>query len=215
MERWGFTGSGRIQSRESTRIELRKGSSTDATPQTAQAIPNHGVARRRAASGLVQHEEVPPISIEVLKDRDRAVLFLPRRLAEPDAAHPHLPVIAHEVVRVQEQEHAAARLAADRSQLPLVLCLGEQHAASPRARRNQEDPPPSVALRHIRDDNKMKHPRVELDGLVIVPDEEGDGADWLLHFLGWAAHESMGGRDLRISDGGRSLAERRRGYDTK
>src|SRR5205814_8836531 len=57
--------------------------------------------------------EIPPIPVQILEYRDRAIRLDPRLFHEPHPAPPHLLEIAPKIVGLQEREHPAPRLITD------------------------------------------------------------------------------------------------------
>jgi hypothetical protein len=64
-------------------------------------------------------DQVPPVPVEILEDRDGAIILAAGRLDEPNATLGVGEVVTREVVRLKEQEHAAAALVADCRSLSL------------------------------------------------------------------------------------------------
>ena len=109
-------------------------------------------------------------------------------------------VLAVSILPVAAEEDAAAGLAADGCLLLAVLSPCQQHAALPRAGRSQEDPPPSPTQRRILHHFKAESAGVELESFLVVPDEEGDGADCLLHILAWRRARHHGQQRFAVFD---------------
>src|SRR4051794_17826011 len=59
------------------------------------------------ASGALALDQVPLVAVEVAEHHDATVRLLTRLLGELDAVRAHVRVVADEVARVQEEEHAA------------------------------------------------------------------------------------------------------------
>ena len=71
-----------------------------------------GCTSSRCASGAELHQ-VPGVAVEVLEHGDLAVGLLGRRADEADALGGEVGIVAPEIVGLQEQEDAPARLVAD------------------------------------------------------------------------------------------------------
>ena len=76
------------------------------------------------ASRRARFDEVPSVAMPVGEHGHRALRLLPRLLLELDTPAHVVPVVAPEVVRCQEEEHASARLVPDRGALALANRLG-------------------------------------------------------------------------------------------
>ena len=92
-------------------------------------------------------------------------------------------VVPPEILRLEEQEHPSARLAADRGLLLRRGGLAEHEARSRRA--GGPDPDPALAAPH---GNILQHAEAqrlgeEGDGPVVVVHDQHDVGDSLLHWL--------------------------------
>ena len=122
-------------------IAIRQQSTSPKGPAPAARPITDGACR---ASPL-RLDQIPQIAVEVGEHRHRAVGLVARRLPELDAALKHRRMVAGEIVRLQEQEDAAAGLVADRRDAPRRSSL--RRAAGARRRRagatvTQRLPPP-------------------------------------------------------------------------
>jgi hypothetical protein len=63
-------------------------------------------------------DKVPAVAVQVFEDGDDAIGFMTGRFEKTDAGGGHSPVIAGEIVGLQEQEDASAGLIADPVGLP-------------------------------------------------------------------------------------------------
>src|SRR5689334_3698940 len=92
-------------------------------------------------------DQVPEIAVEIGEHGHRAVGLEARRLAEPDAPGEHRPVVAGDIVGLEEQEEPATRLVADAACLLGVGRFGqEQSGALPASRRDHH---PALAAAEI------------------------------------------------------------------
>ena len=126
---------------------------------------------------LQRLHQIPEISAEVPEHRDGAVRLLPERTHELDAPGAVSLVVALEIVGVQEEEDAPARLGADARQLLGRGGPREQQARLARARRRYDHP----ALRLLRglgvlDELEAELADVERERLVVVADDEANEA---------------------------------------
>src|SRR5687768_17190619 len=97
--------------------------------------------------GVVQLQEIPPVPIEIDKHGDRAVRFAPRLLCKHDPARPHVVIVAPEVIRLEEQKNAPARLIANAALLLRSHGPGKEQRSSVRAPR--ADNHPSLAFTQL------------------------------------------------------------------
>ena len=88
------------------------------------------------ALGWRPFDEVPPVAILVREYGHRAVLFVSGLLSKLDTPAHVSAIVAPKVIRRQKQEYASTRLIANRSDLALAFCLGQQETCTG-PRRNQ------------------------------------------------------------------------------
>lgn len=129
-------------------------------------------------------EEVPPVAVEVFKDGDGAVGFVPRRLEEFDIVGLHAAVVAVEVVGVEEEEDAAGGLLAD--ELLLVGSGGssEKEGGAGGVRRGDEKPSLRVGEGRVFEDLEAEGFGEESESFIVITYEEGDVSDGLGHATG-------------------------------
>src|SRR5262249_1132950 len=127
-------------------------------------------------------DEVPAVSVKVEENGDRAVRLLPRLLREPHTAALHVAVVPPEVVRPEEQEHPPAGLVADPCRLLRVVRPRQKQGRAAAGRADQAPPLAAPERRILRDREPQAAGEVG-DGLVVVPDDEGNGRDLLPHCL--------------------------------
>ncbi|MNR38462.1 hypothetical protein D3C85_1565680 [compost metagenome] len=97
-------------------------------------------------------------------------------------------MVAHQVVGVEEEPDAAARLIADMGQLLRRCRAGQQQrglAATTRALGRNPDPAFAAAHVGVFAEVEAQLADEEGDGLVIVADQQGDGAE-MAHGAGTA-----------------------------
>src|SRR5581483_5500503 len=136
--------------------------------------------RRRAWLLSARLDQIDAVAVEVEEDGDAAVLGVARAFGELDAFGAERGVVGVEVVGVQEEEHAAAGLMADRGALAIVGGAREEQLGAAAARRRQPDPALAVGLRRIFDDDEAEHVAIEALRLVVVAHQErgvGDAED--------------------------------------
>src|SRR5258706_14050829 len=126
--------------------------------------------------------EIPAVAVQVLEDSDQSIGLLTRRPNEPDAALHHLVVVAPEVVGREEEEDAPAGLVSDERLLLRRRGSSEQQRRSGGAWRRDDHP--TLVLRWlilVFDEQEVQLLREEGDRLVVVPHDESDVGDRLLH----------------------------------
>src|SRR6185312_16539319 len=136
----------------------------------------YGGSGRNATAAIVPSaalDQVPRIAVEILEHRHRAIGLVPWLFAENHAFFQHGAMVAPEIVGLQEEEYAAARLPADCGLLIGIGGTGEQQRRPFVARRHDNPSLVAVELR-ILDQAEAELPDVELDRLVIVADEDRD-----------------------------------------
>ena len=118
-------------------------------------------------SRRARFDEVPSVSIPVGEHGHRAVCLVPRLLLELDTPAHVVPVVAPEIVRRQEEEHAPTRLAPDRGTLAFPIRLGKkQRRASP---GRHQDPSLAFRKRRVLDEREAERADEIVDRLLAVP----------------------------------------------
>ena len=124
-------------------------------------------------------DQVPGVAVQVLEHRDAAVAFVARLLAEAHPARQQRGVRGGEVVGFEEQADAAAGEAADLRGLRFVRRAREQQRGARVLRRRHAHPALAGFARRVLEQHEAEHVGEPRDGLVVVADEIGDGAEGL------------------------------------
>ena len=125
--------------------------------------------------------EIPTVAVQILEDHHGAVSLVSRRLDEAYAIGGEALVIPPEVVGTQEEHHAASTLPSNRCFLLGAACSREQECGLTRSGWRDQHP----ALRLIQPRVLQQTEAETVDEIrnrfVVVPDEERDVRDELLH----------------------------------
>jgi hypothetical protein len=131
--------------------------------------------------GVSWLEQIPPVAVEVFKNRDGAVGFLARRLEEFDVCGEHEAVVSPEIVGVKKEENTASGLVAQLLQLFGCIGLRKEKAGSARSRRSHDEPSFVGGEWRVLDHPEAQGFGEEGEGLVVVADEKGDVSERLRH----------------------------------
>ena len=140
------------------------------------------VARPRLGNRCVGRpwpHQVPAVAVQVEENGDGPVLLDPRLLGEPDAPASHLVVVPPEIVGLEEQEHPPACLVAHPCRLFRVRRFRQQQSRAATARAHQH--PAFAARKWGVLDREPQGLGEEVDRLVVVTDDQGDGGNQVRH----------------------------------
>jgi hypothetical protein len=118
-------------------------------------------------------QEIPLVAVEVFEDGNSPIGFLARRLEETDTAGPVDIVIAPEVVGMEEEEYSAAGLIADGEGLFGSGGFGEKKGGTAGIGWSDEEPAFVPGERGVLNQVEAEFVRVELQGFVVIADDEG------------------------------------------
>ena len=136
-------------------------------------------AEARGPARLARRElhQIPAVSVEILEHRDLAIGLVRGRPDEADAGFGVGGEVAIEIVGLQEEEDAPARLIADEAFLPGRGCAGEEDGGGMLRRAGRADRHPALVLLRlvaVLDQGEAELADVEGERFVIVADDEGD-----------------------------------------
>lgn len=132
---------------------------------------------------LLQFQEIPAVSVEILEDCHGAIAFFSRLSSKCYPARLHVVIVAPEIIRMKKKKDAPARLVTDAALLFGSGGFGEKHTSFLRSRWGHKNPPLSSAEPRILDQLESKPLRIKRDGIVIVSNKDGDIPYLLLHLL--------------------------------
>src|SRR5580693_4149313 len=92
-------------------------------------------------------------------------------------------MIAHEIVRMQKQEYAAAGLITDAARLRFVRCFCQQNRRAVPCRRRNDNPTLVGTEFRVFDQMKSQRVRVEVDRFVVVPYDDGNVCEPSIAFI--------------------------------
>src|SRR5690606_30926706 len=114
---------------------------------------------------------------EVEEYRDGAIIRLHRLALDPHALVDQAPIVAREIVGLQEQEDAPARLVADELRLLRIRRAREQDRRTARRVARRRHQHPALVLRGlilVGDEREVQRADVKVDRLVIIAHDERD-----------------------------------------
>lgn len=97
------------------------------------------IGARRPA--LFRAQQIPLVAVEVLENRNGAVVFFARLFQKCHAARAHALIVPPEVISAKEKEHPARGLVPDEARLFFGRRPGEQKRGAGSAGRRNKDPP--------------------------------------------------------------------------
>jgi hypothetical protein len=116
-------------------------------------------------------DQVPTVAVAILEHHHRAVRLPAWLFGEPHAGGGTTGIGGGEVDGVEEQEHPAAALIADRGALPLTLRPGQQQCRS--ASRGLHHHPPLGGAEHgVLHQHEAEAVDVVSEGGVVVVDQQ-------------------------------------------
>src|SRR5262245_57556236 len=166
---------------------LRRWSIFTTWPPTLIALRN---AIRRGMSQTLRADQIPPVAVQVLEHRDRAVALGARRLGEPDPRPRHPVVLRREIVGLQEERHAAPRLVAHSGLLGIAVRLRQQQARAS-VGRTDDDPSLLGGEGSVLVHDEPERADEPADRFVVVMDHERHSAE-ANHGLILPAHAKIG-----------------------
>jgi hypothetical protein len=144
-------------------------------------------------------DEIPSVARDVVKDRDSSVRLVSYRSDKLDTSRTHPQMRGIEVIDLEKEPDAVARLTADNRGLAITVGLGEQHA-SLRARGPDHDPPlrPSLIRDRGRIVDQVETQRIDEErngGVVLVDHKSHESKAHSLHAMPPSSAAALGSVD--------------------
>src|SRR5262245_34479643 len=133
-----------------------------------------GGSRGFGGSCAAAFHQVPAVPVQVEEHGDPAVGLFAGPFGEAHAAFQERAVVAVEIVGLEEQEHAPARLPADRLQLFRRGSPCEEQRGALAGAGRDHHPPLARAHDGVLDQREAQRAGEERDRLVVIADEERD-----------------------------------------
>jgi len=125
-------------------------------------------------------QEIPQVSIQIFKHSHQPIRFF---FGRPDKLYPlgdHLVIVSPEIVRVKKEKYPPTGLIADKRKLFGLGRPGKEERCPPgTGRRNHHPAFVLFRLVSILDKGEVKLLGIESNGIVVIPDDQGNVDDGL------------------------------------